>query len=271
MSSFHRRARYHYRRPLTMGCFEGPLLAAVAAAELHVGSGDRTRRGSVSTSGRLAHGSFAPMGGKLPTGRRRGRRPCVLVFFFEARVARSRAQRRRGPSVRGALLDVDGAVLGSGHLVAVELLRAERCSDLLRTKSLDALGTRARVVIVDVELLRGGARGASSSGAEVWTALEPVSAKGSSPALDSKLVTTAVRTSEIRPFSSTRAKSIEAPTRGISTRPPAALPSSEATYCAPTQREAVRAALRFPLGATTMRRQMPSESSRKVQEAVWAA
>ena len=73
--------------------------------------------------------------------------------------------------------------------------------DLLGAERLDALGPLAGVVVVGSLLRRDAPRGAaSSSGAEVSTALEPVSTNGSSAAFDSKLVTTAVRTSEMRPL-----------------------------------------------------------------------
>jgi len=117
------------------------------------------------------------------------------------------------------------------------------------------------------------------TGADVSTlmlgALSAGSVNGSSSSLRwlSKRVTLPVRTSETRPRSSTRAKSIAPPTRGISVSIPETEASREATYCAPMHRDAASAASRrlLLLGATTIRRQIPSRSRRNVQVAVCAA
>src|SRR5207244_7499288 len=85
----------------------------------------------------------------------------------------------------------------------------------------------------------------------------------------SKRSSGAVFTSAPRP-PSIRANKSAAPAAGISTSPLSVLRSSDATYCAPRQRRATRDSLAFLLRVTT-RRQIPSESRRKVHVAVWAA
>ena len=113
--------------------------------------------------------------------------------------------------------------------------------------------------------------GSSSGSRDSKDGCSLVSGSRSGCLISSKRSSGAVRTSETRPASSTRAKRSGHPSLGRSTRPVSLEKSRLATYCAPRHLWVdLLVEARF-LPRERMRRQMPSSSRRNVLLPAWAA